>query len=395
MYHGRQFGIVLLVDTLLMVITHLSQSETRFSCRLTMPILLLLILCSGCNSGVYRVSNLPAECLAPSPVNLETINLAGLTETTVSSEIIQLGDVLEVTMVTNYENMTPTTTPVRVANDGTIAVPLVGKVGVAGLEVQQAEQVIAAESVSRGIFRNPCITLTMKQCRTNRITVVGAVDKPGTVDLPRASSSLLNALIAAGGLSKDADSEVEIRRTDARNLPPNQAQGGTLQAADRTGNNLLPASYQQEQTLAAPSAASKVNLKAVGAGTEKLPELHDGDVVYVAKRVPKPVYVIGLVRKPGEFPFPMNQEIRVLDAIALAGGCSNSLAENVLVIRRPPGKAEPIRIAVSLQAAKQGQDNVALAPGDTVSVEQTPVTAVVDCIQTFIRVGFGASMSLF
>jgi len=65
------------------------------------------------------------------------------------------------------------------------------------------------------------------------------------------------------------------------------------------------------------------------------------------------------------------------------------------VIRRPPGKAEPIRIAVSLQAAKQGQDNVAVAPGDTVSVEQTPVTAVVDCIQTFIRVGFGASMSLF
>jgi polysaccharide export outer membrane protein len=381
--------------TLFMIIIHLTRSRMWFACRLTVPILLLLILCSGCNSGVYRVSNLPAECLAPSPVNPESINLAGLTDSTVSSEIIQLGDVLEVTMVTNYENMTPTNTPVRVANDGTISVPLVGKLSVAGLEVQQAEQAIVAESVSRGIFRNPCITLTMKQCRTNRITVVGAVDKPGTVDLSRASSSLLNALIAAGGLSKDADSEVEIRRTDARNLPPNQVQGGTLQAADRTGNNLLPASYQQEQALAAPSAAIKVNLNAVGAGTEKLPELHDGDVVYVAKRTPKPVYVIGLVRKPGEFPFPMNQEIRVLDAIALAGGCSNPLAENVLVIRRPPGKAEPIRIAVSLQAAKQGQDNIALAPGDTVSMEQTPATAVVDLIQTFIRVGVGASVSLF
>jgi polysaccharide export outer membrane protein len=104
---------------------------------------------------------------------------------------------------------------------------------------------------------------------------------------------------------------------------------------------------------------------------------------------------MGLVRKPGEFAFPVNQEIRVLDAIALAGGCSNPLAEDVLVIRRPPGKAEPIRISVSLQAAKQGQDNVALAPGDTVSVEQTPITAVVDAIQTFVRVGLGASMSLY
>ena len=41
------------------------------------------------------------------------------------------------------------------------------------------------------------------------------------------------------------------------------------------------------------------------------------------------------------------------------------------------GAAEPVRIAVSLQNAKNGQDNVTLAPGDTVSIEQTPATAVV------------------
>jgi polysaccharide export outer membrane protein len=377
--------------TLLMVINHLTQFGARCFCRLTVPILILLAISSGCNKGIYRVSNLPAECLAPSPVNAETINLAGLAETAVSSDIIQLGDVLEVSMVTDYEKMGSTSTPVRVANDGTIVVPLVGKVGVVGLEVEQAEQLIAAESIARGVYRNPCITLTMKQCRTNKITVVGAVDKPGTVDLPRASSSLLNALVAAGGLNKDADSEVEIRRTEARNQPP----AGNLQAADRKGNDLVPASYQQEQAASGPLSVIKVSLNSVAAGAEKLPDLRDGDVVYVAKRTPKPIYVIGLVRKPGEFPFPINQEIRVLDAIALAGGCSNPLAEDVLVIRRPPGKTEPIRISIGLQAAKQGQDNVALAPGDTVSVEQTPVTVALDFIQNFIRVGFGATMSMF
>ncbi len=395
MRHGRQFRVVLLVVTLLMVIIHSTRFGTRCLCRLTVPVLIILSIGSGCNNGVYRVSNLPAECFAPSPVNAETINLAGLADTTVSSEIIQLGDVLEVTMVTDYEKMAATSTPVRVANDGTIVVPLVGKVGIVGLDIEQAEQLIAAESISRGVYRNPCITLTMKQCRTNKITVVGAVDKPGTVDLPRASSSLLNALVAAGGLNKDADSEVEIRRTVAPGFPPNQSPDGNLQAADKTGNGLVPASYQQEQAAAGPISVIKVNLNAVAAGAEKLPDLRDGDVVYVAKRTPKPVYVIGLVRKPGEFPFPVNQEIRVLDAIALAGGCSNPFAEDVLVIRRLPGRAEPVRISVSLQAAKQGQDNVALAPGDTVSVEQTPVTAVVDFIQTFIHVGFGASMSLY
>ena len=207
--------------------------------------------------GAYRVSNLPAEYLAPSPVNAETINLAGLADAAVGSEVIQLGDVLEVTMVTDYERMGTTATPVRVANDGTIAVPLVGKVGVVGLDVEQAEQVIAAESVARGVYRNPCITLTMKQCRTNRVTVVGAVDKPGTVDLPRASSSLLNALVAAGGLDKDADSEVEIRRTDVRSLPPNQVPGGISQAADRTANGLVQASYQQDQAAQGLSPCSR------------------------------------------------------------------------------------------------------------------------------------------
>ena len=243
---GWRCMVVLLMVALFMVNNNLTRCRTRFSCWLTVFILIFLAIGTGCNSA-YRVSNLPADCLAPSPVNADTINLAGLTDTTVSREIIQLGDILEITMVTDYSKLTTTSTPVRVADDGTISVPLVGKVAVVGLEVEQAEQVIAGESIARGVFRNPCITATMKQCRTNRITVVGAVDKPGQVDLPRASSSLLSALVAAGGMNKEADTEIEIRRTDARNMAPNQAQAGMTQAADRNGNGLVLASHQQEQ----------------------------------------------------------------------------------------------------------------------------------------------------
>jgi polysaccharide export outer membrane protein len=126
-----------------------------------------------------------------------------------------------------------------------------------------------------------------------------------------------------------------------------------------------------------------------------VPELFDGDVVYVAKRMLRPVYVIGLVHKPGEFPYPPSQELRVLDALALAGGVSNVVAEDVLIIRQMPNQKEPVRIAVSIQAAKNGRDNVALAPGDTVTVEQTPTTVAVDVIYTFFRVGFGANLSWF
>ena len=112
-------------------------------------------------------------------------------------------------------------------------------------------------------------------------------------------------------------------------------------------------------------------------------------MVYVAKRTLPPIHVLGLVTKPGEFPFPPNQELRVLDALAIAGGCSNPVAEKVLVIRHLPNRKEPIQIAVSIQAAKSGQDNITLAPDDTVMVEQTPETVVVDIMKSFIHFSFG------
>ena len=67
----------------------------------------------------------------------------------------------------------------------------------------------------------------------------------------------------------------------------------------------------------------KLDLKDATAGLIQVPELADGDVVHVSKRTLPPVFVIGLVTKPGSFPYPTNQEIRVLDALSLAGGCSN------------------------------------------------------------------------
>jgi polysaccharide biosynthesis/export protein len=286
--------------------------------------------------------------------------------------------VLDVTMINDFAKLTTTTTPVRVADDGTAVIPLVGKVSVGGMEIERAEQTINAESVARGVFRSSTITLTMKQCRMQKVTVTGAVTKPGTHELPRGSTSLMAALLAAEGLTKDAGSEVEIRRTDSR-----RARQAIEQQSAALDGSISPAAYEQPAQL----EVIRVDLKAAAAGAVKIPDLHDGDVVHVAKRTLLPVYVIGLVSKPGSFAYPPNQELRVLDALSLAGGCSNLAAEEILVIRRLPGAKEPARIGVSLHAAKNGRDNMVLAPGDTVSVERTATTSVVEVIQTFFRVG--------
>jgi polysaccharide biosynthesis/export protein len=354
-----------------------------------------MCLVSGCAGRVYNASRLPAEFMAPASMDLETINLSGLADRSVSVEVIQPGDVLELTMLNDYAKLTMTTTPLRVGDDGAAIVPLIGRVNVAGLSVEQAEQTLNAESVLRGVFRTPCITLNMKQCRTNKISVVGAVSKPGPHELPRGSSSLMAALVAAEGLTKEAGMEVEIRHTDSRQAMAGGPQPAAPDSPDGANGMVSPTGYEQTLPMAAGPSVTRVDLLEATAGRQKVPELRDGDVVYVAKRMLRPVYVIGLVRKPGEFPYPSTQQLRVLDALALAGGVSNPVAEDVLVIRQMPNQREPVRIAVSIQGAKNGRDNVALAPGDTVTVEQTPTTVAVDVIQTFFRISFGGNLSWF
>ena len=342
----------------------------------------------GCARRTYRVANLPPDLMAPAPLDLDSLNLSNLTEQSISSDVIQPGDVLNISMITDFTKLETTTAPARVADDGTAVVPLVGRVAVSGLEVKQAEQFINTQSIARGIFRNPSITVTMKQCRTCKVTVVGAVNKPGTHVLPRGSTSLMAALLASGGLADDADTEVEIRHTDSRDIARLMSQPQNLPGAP---NGLAtPVSYEHP----APTL-QRVDLLAATNGMTKLPELSDGDVVHVSRRKLQPVHVIGLVQKPDEFEYPPDQELRVLDALALAGGCSNPVAENVLVIRQSPGGGGPVRIKVSIQEAKNGRDNLVLAPGDIVSVEQTAATAAADIIKTFFRVSMGGTLSWF
>ena len=354
---------------------------TRLFLSLTLAVTAAL---PGCAERIFRADRLPVELVARPPVPIDLINLSGLAGQSAQTDVVCPGDILDVSMITDYSKLATTTTPIRVATDGTVEVPLVGRVPVAGLEIERAEQVVAAESLNRGIFRNPCITLSMRQARTNKVTVVGAVNSPGVRELPRRSSTLLAALVAAGGLSKDASSDVEIRHNkfpEARPLIPGPGAEGSLTA--------------HEQPLAGPAGmVARVNLAA--GGNRKAPcLLEDGDVVHVFKRELEPVAVLGLVTKAGSFEFPPNRPLRVLDALALAGGVSNPVADKVIVIRRPAGKPEPVNIALTIQGAKSGPENIELQPGDTVSVERTPATVVVDIVQTFFRVGFSAAFPTF
>ena len=354
-----------------------------------------LVMPLGCARGkLYKATNMPHEFLVAARDNAQTINLSKLASAPSATDRIDCGDVLEVTMDTGYGTTRGNTSPVRVGDDGNALVPLVGRVTLAGLELEAAEQMIAAAGVERGLFRNPSVTVVMKRQRTNRITVVGAVKEEGVYDLPRGSCDLLAALVRAKGLSKEAGTEVEVSRghDNVSNGPRpagdrvarTQAELAAFQRGGKPGSQAGEANKPKSYTINLVSAAKQ------GSGGYRL---EDGDVVTVKKLDQPPVMVLGLVAKPDEIELPVNRDMRVLDVIAKAGGVSSSVADKIHVIRHVPGREEPVVIEVSYAEAKRtGQGNLRLAPGDVVSVEQTPSTVMVDTLKSFLHFGLGATV---
>lgn len=332
------------------------------------------VVLGGCHGGVYKAGKLPTEFLVGPVDSTRKVDLSRLAQSTVQSELIYPGDVLEVTMATGLEERSPVSWPLRVADNGEIKIPLLGPVRVAGLMLTDAEQIIRHEGIARKVYRDPHVSVLLKSRKTIRVTVVGAVESPGAKDLPAANADLLSALLAAGGLTEEASTIVEIRKVP-------------------DSSSVRQASYDDGRTTLARDDSIQIDLIAASEGISPDYRIVDGSVIMVREREPKTIQVIGLVRKPDQFEIPTDQEVRLLDAIALAGGRTLQFADSVNVVRQLDGMSEPVVITASVRDAKRGgASNLRLAAGDVVSVEETPLTFTVGTIQSFVRFGFSAAV---
>ena len=115
----------------------------------------------------------------------------------------------------------------------------------------------------------------------------------------------------------------------------------------------------------------------------------------VEKRDPEAIYVGGLVKNPNRIAFPVGEDLRLLQAISLAGGVSNQMANKIYVVRQSAQGQDPTVIEVSLRAAKHSDDwNIRLGAGDVITVEHTPATVFMEALQ-IIRFGISGSTTIF
>lgn len=101
---------------------------------------------------------------------------------------------------------------VRVNSSGMVSLALVGNLALAGLTAQQAEAAIAAKYAEK-FLQDPQVSVFIKEFTTQRITVEGAVARPGVYPVT-GQLTLLRALALAGGDGKYADlTQINLFRT--------------------------------------------------------------------------------------------------------------------------------------------------------------------------------------
>lgn len=348
-------------------------------------VVLLLTASVGCSTGQYRASQLPTELQAPVTHGSQTMTLSRLNGMVAGSSKLAPGDLLHLTILSGLEQEEVVAKPARIAEDGTIHAPLIGTVAVANVDEQEAGERVKAASIERGIYVNPQVTVKVAQRAVNHVTVLGAVANPGTHEIPRGASNLVAALAAAGGLGEEAGTQIEVLRQPATFLAKQTEPPGGIQLASFSAPQLAPPEARTERIdLAMAADGRPIDLR-----------LGDQDVVMVHPADKRVIHVAGLVRNSNQFEMPKDQDLHVLDAIAMAGGRSSVVADKVFVIRRKDEQSEPVVIQLSIADAKvNGVENIRLAPGDMVSVESTPLTGLVDTLSNVFRVTAGVGGNL-
>ena len=101
---------------------------------------------------------------------------------------------------------------VRVNSTGMVSLPLIGTVKLSGMTAQEAEAAIA-ERYAEKYLQDPQISVFIKEFTTQRVTIEGAVQRPGIYPLT-GQITLLRAMALAGGRGDLANLEnVMIYRT--------------------------------------------------------------------------------------------------------------------------------------------------------------------------------------
>jgi polysaccharide export outer membrane protein len=92
----------------------------------------------------------------------------------------------------------------QVSSDGAVTIPLIGDVKTSGFTSQQVQRDIATR-LRASYMQSPQVSVKVSQFNSQKVTVDGAVTKPGTFPVTAGGGTLLDFIAQAGGMPRTAD----------------------------------------------------------------------------------------------------------------------------------------------------------------------------------------------
>ena len=201
------------------------------------------------------------------------------------------------------------TTETRVNDKGTITLPLIGETKVSGLSATQAGAHIA-EAFKKGQYlKNPQVSVAVTTVRSQQVSVIGLVTRPGRYGLEDTSYKVTDVIAAAGGVAAGGSEVVTVIRD------------GKPQKVD-----ILKTSFP----------------------------LRNGDTV-VVERAPV-FYIYGEVTRSGAY--RVVPTMPVMQAIAAGGGIPVRGSERRLKLRRAGADGKIVETDASLQDVVKADDTI-------------------------------------
>jgi polysaccharide export outer membrane protein len=235
----------------------------------------------------------------------------------------------------------PNKVQVRVGNDGSITLPLLGQVQAGGMTRTQLE---ASLRQQYGKFMHePDVGVALAQNQSKSVYVLGAVKNPGV--LPVTGQETLRRILAmAGGLTKDSGMFIHISRRMAEEERAYMISLDDL-ANDKSGNFNIT--------------------------------IHAGDFINVPAA--GTFYVDGYVERPSAY--PLVRQYRLSEVVALAGGLAPyAKGSEITVFRRGP-EAEVQVMYRDLEKIRNGQEeDIKIAENDLVVVPPSTTRIVISAL---------------
>jgi polysaccharide export outer membrane protein len=266
------------------------------------------------------------------------------------SNVITAGDMLDIAVFESPD----LSTKARVGENGEVLLPLAGTMHLDGATSPEAATLIRMRLMERRLVKDPMVTVRITEYATRGVSVLGEVKKPG-IYTAMGSHRLNDYISLAEGLTQLAGTRVSITHRSAPDQP-------TTFRISSSGN---------------PTPGSN-------------PLIEGGDTIIVPKA--GQVYVVGDVVRPGEYLMDHDEQLTIVQALALAQGANHTaLLKHSIIIRKTDRGRTEIPVDVEKVVTMKSKD-VTLADNDILYIPVSKAKRAVNrSLEAIVQTAVGAA----